>query len=224
MNELQPRIVIFDWDGTLMDSTGHIVASVQAAVRELGWVEPDAEAVRSVIGLSLDRALETVMPEPSPTAVQAFQQAYRRYYLDPGVHEGDLFPGVDSLLEDLAGAGIWAAVATGKGRAGLDRVMGKLAVSGHFVTSRCADEARSKPHPQMLEDILDYTGLEPADALMVGDTTFDLDMARSLRMPAIGVTGGAHPAERLRQSQPLALLDRVADLRSCLSALKVDAD
>ena len=213
MNPVSARLVIFDWDGTLMDSTGHIVASVQQAALEMGWEAPAPDKVRAVIGLSLAQALATVMPETSPTAARAFEAAYRRHYLNPDMDEGDLFPGVRDLLQALRAADIWAAVATGKGRSGLDRVMKKLGVEELFVASRCADEARSKPHPQMLEDILHVTGLEAREAVMVGDTSFDLDMARALRMPAFGVTGGAHPAEQLRACEPMGVLERVTDIR-----------
>lgn len=213
MTALNARLVIFDWDGTLMDSTGHIVVSVQQAALEMGWEAPAPDKVRAVIGLSLDRALATVMPEPSESAARAFEDAYRRHYLNPDMNEGELFPGVRELLLELREADIWAAVATGKARPGLDRVMKKLDVDHLFVASRCADEARSKPHPQMLEDILHVTGLEAHQAVMVGDTSFDLDMARALRMPAFGVTGGAHPAEQLRACEPMGMLECVTDIR-----------
>lgn len=206
------RLVIFDWDGTLMDSTGHIVASVQAAAQDMGWPPPPAERVRSVIGLSLDQALSAAVPGASPAEAEAFAAAYRGRYLAPDRDEGALYPGVEALLDRLDAAGIWSAVATGKGRAGLDRVLGEMDIERRFVATRCADEARSKPHPQMLEDILEVTGLEARDALMVGDTSFDLEMAGHLGMPAVAVRGGAHPEERLRQAAPRVILDSVDDL------------
>jgi len=216
VNRDELKLVIFDWDGTLMDSTAHIVASVQAAAQDIGLPPPSEERARSVIGLSLDRALATALPGLSPERAQAFAMAYRERYLAADRDEGALFPGVEALLNRLDEAGIWTAVATGKGRAGLDRAMAEMGVSSRFLVTRCADESRSKPHPQMLEELLDWTGLEAHQALMVGDSSFDLDMARSLGMASVGVTSGAHSAERLRQSEPLVLLEDVAQLSDWL--------
>ena len=211
------QLVIFDWDGTLMDSTAHIVASVQAAAQDLGWPPPPAERVRSVIGLSLDQALARALPGLSRAEAQAFQTAYRERYLAEDRDEGGLYPGALRVLDRLQGQGIWSAVATGKGRAGLDRVLSELDIEARFVATRCADEARSKPHPQMLEDLLDVTGLEADQALMVGDTSFDLEMAAAIRMPAVAVTGGAHPEARLRECRPLAILPGVSHLDEWLA-------
>lgn len=213
----QLQLVIFDWDGTLMDSTGHIVASIQAAAQDLGFPPPPEDKARSVIGLSLDRALATVMPGLSPETARAFALAYRERYLAEGRDEGALYPGTEALLDRLDESGVWSAVATGKGRQGLDRAMGEMGVEDRFVVTRCADESRSKPHPQMLEDILTFTGLDPAQALMVGDTSYDLDMARALSMPAVGVCDGAHEPARLRASRPLALLEHVGELADWLA-------
>lgn len=206
------RLIIFDWDGTLMDSTAHIVASVQAAAQDMGWPPPPAERVRSVIGLSLDRALAAAMPGAPPQSARAFAQAYRERYLAEDRDEGALYPGVVRALDWLDSAGIWSAVATGKGRAGLDRAMAEMGIEERFVASRCADESRSKPHPQMLEDLLAFTGVEAHEALMVGDTSFDLDMAAHLGIPAVGVTGGAHDRERLLGCKPSVILRGVGEL------------
>lgn len=219
MNTITPdaiRLVIFDWDGTLMDSTGHIVASVQAAAQDMGWEPPPSDCVRSVIGLSLDKALGTVMPRASRREMAAFESAYRARYLAPDRDEGALYPGTEALLDRLDAAGIWSAVATGKGRAGLDRAMREMGIIDRFVATRCADESRSKPHPQMLEDLLEFTGLEAADALMVGDTSFDIEMAGHLGIPAVAVTGGAHPVERLEAAGPVAVLESVESLAGWL--------
>ncbi|MCP1726713.1 phosphoglycolate phosphatase [Natronospira proteinivora] len=212
----QLQLVIFDWDGTLMDSTGHIVASIQAAAQDLGLSPPSEAKARSVIGLSLDRALSTAMPGLSPETARAFALAYRERYLAEDRDEGALYPGAGALLDQLDAAGLWSAVATGKGRVGLDRAMREMGVEARFVVTRCADESRSKPHPQMLEDILTFTGLEATQALMVGDTSYDLDMARALNMPAVAVCEGAHEPKRLRESRPMALLDHVGQLADWL--------
>lgn len=203
------RLIVFDWDGTLMDSTAHIVKAVQATCRELGWPVPEPDLARSVIGLGLREAVAGVMPDIDDAAYRQFVDSYRRWYLSPELNVSDLFPGARDVLEGLDREGRLLGVATGKGRAGLDRVLRETALGRLIATSRCADEAFSKPHPQMLLDVMDFAGAEPGETLMVGDTTFDLDMARNAGVDAVGVLCGAHPPERLEASGPRILLPDV---------------
>lgn len=214
---MQYRLIVFDWDGTLMDSTAHIVKAVQATCRELGWPVPEPDLARSVIGLGLREAVAGVMPDIDDAAYAQFVESYRRWYLSPELNVSDLFPGARAVLEHLDREGRLLGVATGKGRAGLDRVLRETALGRLIAASRCADEAFSKPHPQMLLDVMDFAGAEARETLMIGDTTFDLDMARNAGVDAVGVLSGAHPPERLEASGPRILLPDVNALPDWLN-------
>lgn len=211
-----PQLIVFDWDGTLADSMGHIVSVVQATARDLGWPEPSAEQIRPVVGLSLEKAVAETMPRARPEDVRAFIEAYRERYLSDAEGAGRLFPGVPRLLAELEAAGYWLVVATGKGRAGLDAALHASGVARHFLATRTADEARSKPHPAMLEDLLEYTGLESRQALMVGDSRFDLEMATNAGVDSVGVLGGAHDRSSLEACRPRAIIEEVTELRALL--------
>lgn len=206
-----PKLVVFDWDGTLMDSTPTIVRAIQLACHDLGWVPPDNTAASWVIGLELQQALQFLMPDLSADQLAVFIERYRFHYLqyDPDL---SLFPGVLELLNNLQQAGIEMAVATGKSRLGLDRALLQTGLKAFFRITRCADETFSKPNPAMLFEILDYCGVEPADALMIGDTSHDLQMAMNANMAAIGVSYGAHEHAQLAALNPLAVVQGVAEL------------
>lgn len=212
----RPRLVVFDWDGTLMDSADHIVAAVRAAATDLGWRPPAPESVREVIGLGLREAVGRALPDLHEADYERFVNRYRIRFLDPATARSVPFAGVSRLLEDLAGDGWWLAVATGKGRQGLDRALDETGLAAHFLTSRCADETRSKPHPAMLEEILDELGVFPDEAVMVGDTEFDLEMAANARVDALGVGWGAHPRDRLQRAGPLAIAPSIGELSRLL--------
>lgn len=212
----QPQLLVFDWDGTLADSTGFIVAVIQATARDLGWPEPEPDRVRSVIGLSLDEAIARAMPEASPQEVRRFAGAYRERYLAAPEGSARLYPGVADMLAQLEAQGYWMAVATGKGRAGLDAALKASGISGHFLVTRSAEETRSKPHPAMLESILDETGLYPEQALMLGDTRFDLEMAANAGVSALGVLGGAHERKELERAGPAVILESLPELQDWL--------
>ncbi len=206
-------IVIFDWDGTLCDSVEQIVQAMQTAAEDCDLPVPEADAVRHIIGLSLVTAMPLLFPGSSAAQQEAMQAAYARCYraLDPGpatLHEGAL-----ETLDWLRASGFEVAVATGKSRRGLDRVLQGLGLEGYFHSTRCADETRSKPHPLMLEEILLERGKAAHSALMVGDSEYDLEMARRLGMPSVGVTFGVHSREQLLRHRPLALIDRLAALK-----------
>lgn len=204
-----PKLVIFDWDGTLMDSVGQIVESLLAAAAQYE-IDLSADAAANIIGLGLPEAMAVLFPQ-HPELHTEIQAAYAAHYV-PRSQQTRLFDGVEALLQRLQQQGIVLAVATGKSRAGLDRVLADSGIAAYFSVTRCASETRSKPHPQMLQEILDVTGIVAADALMVGDTSYDLEMAQRIAMPRIGVSYGVHSAERLQQYQPLAVVRDVAGL------------
>lgn len=208
-------LIVFDWDGTLMDSTAAIVRAMRAASRDLGLPEPTDRQARQVIGLGLAEALSIAVPQLAAERRHEMVQRYRHHYLAQD-EEIDLFEGVAELLKDLARSGCQLAVATGKSRQGLDRALEQTGIRSFFQASRCADECFSKPHPQMLEELMDELGVEPDRTLMIGDTSHDLLMARNAGVGALGVTYGAHPVAHLAEHDPLACLDSVEELADWL--------
>lgn len=210
-------LVVFDWDGTLMDSTHAITAAIQRAAADLGLPVPSREQASWVIGLGLHDALARAVPELPATDVPRFVEAYRRHYLlrDP---ELVLFEGAVELLDELLGRGCRLAVATGKSRVGLDRALAQTGLRDRFESTRCADETHAKPHPAMLLQLMDELGAEPQHTWMVGDTTHDLDMAAAAGTHAIGVLWGAHPRDELLSRSPRALVSSIAELAGVLPA------
>ena len=205
-------LIIFDWDGTLCDSTGTIVAAMCEAARRQSAPVPAESAVLDVIGLSLPRAMEQLFPRLSRDEQDAMRVSYSDVYREFDRNPAPLFPGARQVLENLLGAGHHLAVATGKSRQGLDRVMKGLDADHYFHGSRCSDESRSKPHPQMLQELLDEFGYDPADSLMIGDSELDLEMAHAAGIDRVGVSYGVHSAERLQRWSPLAVLDELPEL------------
>lgn len=210
-------LLVFDWDGTLMDSAAAIVEAIQASCRDLGLPEPSDEQARHVIGLGLADAMRHAVPELSEASYPQMIERYRYHYLSRD-HELRLFDGVASLIPELAEAGYSLAVATGKSRLGLDRALKVSGLGNIFHDSRCADECFSKPHPQMLEELMAVFAVEPSRTLMIGDTTHDLQMANNAGVAALAVAYGAHPPEALDSCSPLARLDSVMELREWLKA------
>ncbi len=206
---MNPRyeLLVFDWDGTLMDSEAKIVRCVQAAAADQGVADPGAAAIRHIIGLGLQEAMATLFPEENAESRASLADRYRVHFLEQDNTPMPLFPGVREGLTDLAERGYLLAVATGKSRRGLERVLDETGTRALFVATRCADEAYSKPHPKMLEDVLSTTGLNAARALMIGDTVYDMQMARHAGMPALGVSYGVHLPEKLMEDGALAVLD-----------------
>jgi phosphoglycolate phosphatase len=205
-------LIVFDWDGTLMDSAAKIVRCFQAAAVDSGLAPPPDAAIRNIIGLGLSEALDLVLPGVDTETREQVVLHYRRHFIHIDQTETALFPGVVEGLEQLVASGLQLAVATGKARRGLDRVLRDTATSRYFCVTRCADESCSKPHPQMLHDILGHTGVDAERALMVGDTTYDLQMALAAQMPSLAVSYGAHERERLLQHKPLGCLDSFAEV------------
>lgn len=208
-------LLVFDWDGTLHDSVGAIVSSMRAACRDLGLPEPSELQVRQIIGLGLADALRRVAPTLDPRRYPDMAERYRRHYL-AGDGELCLFDGVTPLLEALHARGFTLAVATGKSRRGLDRVLTASGVERFFAASRCADECFSKPHPQMLRELMEAFDAPPERTLMIGDTTHDLHMAANAGVDSLAVSYGAHSGEQLSAVRSLAQLESVAELSAWL--------
>lgn len=210
------RLAIFDWDGTLMDSIGRIVNCVELAAGECGLSLPVREQTRQIIGLSLEVGLASLFGLTVGSAPCArLVAAYRHHYLHDDT-PSPLFAGAADLLHDWHGRGILLAVATGKSRRGLDRVLEETGLGPLFAASRGVDEARSKPDPLMLSQLLDELALPVGEAVMIGDSVHDLGMAEALGMARIGVTWGVHGRERLQAHDPVAIVDTMAQLRRTL--------
>jgi len=206
-------LIVFDWDGTVVDSTAVIASSIQAACRDLNLPIPSDEAARHVIGMGLSQALRHAVPDAPTSMYQPLAERYRHHYVaqDESI---PLFAGARDTIVELYDAGYRLAVATGKSRNGLEHSMRSSDMARYFHATRTADQVFSKPHPAMLLEIMDELRMEPARVLMVGDTTHDLQMAINAGVDALGVTHGAHQAEQLLELQPLALLDDFVGLRA----------
>lgn len=204
-------LLVFDWDGTLLDSTGAIVAAVQAACRDLDHPEPSDEDARQVIGLGLADALRQSVPALPETLFPQMIERYRHHYLGSD-DKLRLFDGAFELIEELHGRGFLLAVATGKSRLGLSRAMNHCGLGSFFSSTRCADECFSKPHPQMLEQLMEEFCVQPERTLMIGDTTHDLQMAINAGVGHVAVAYGAHSAKALDALNPLARLHSIEEL------------
>jgi phosphoglycolate phosphatase len=207
------RLVIFDWDGTLMDSAARIVACMQAAARDAGWGHLEDGAVRDIIGLGLPEAIDRLCPGIDAERFELLRSRYAYHFVEGDSTPMAFFDGVEAgiarLREHRARR---LAVATGKSRRGLDRVFRESDSAGWFHASRTADETRSKPHPQMLEELLVELDVPVEEAVMVGDTEYDLEMARALGMDRVAVTWGVHAPERLAASRPVYTAGAMAEL------------
>ena len=204
------KALIFDWDGTLADSTAQIVQSMQHAAQAAGFPAPSDHDVRQVIGLSLDKALSTVAPNISADQREQLVYHYRRHYLSPA-NRTVLFVEAAQWLPVFK-QHYWLTVATGKSRAGLVKSLADTASAGYFMATRTVDECASKPHPEMILSLCDELGLQPHEVLMIGDTTHDLMLAANAGADAVAVNTGAHDAATLQQAPHLALLGGMADL------------
>lgn len=202
------KTLIFDWDGTLCDSISRIVESMVAAAKLTGLDVPSERAVRDIIGLGLPEAIAILFPGlDEPWLVEKLRQAYSDHYVALEQQPASLFPGVLEALDSFRSAGFKMAVATGKSRRGLDRVLAAHDLSGFFDMTRCADETLSKPHPRMLEEILNRLETPASCALMLGDSEFDIRMAHGARVRAVAATYGAQSREHLLQSRPEHCID-----------------
>jgi phosphoglycolate phosphatase len=210
-------LIVFDWDGTAMDSTAFIAASIQAACRDLELPIPSDAAARHVIGMGLGQALRHAVPSLPEAQYEPLAERYRHHYLnvDAGMA---LYDGARETIVELHDNGYLLAVATGKSRKGLERSMRASDMTNWFHTVRTADMTFSKPHPAMLLEIMDELATLPERTLMIGDTTHDLQMAINAGVDAVAMTHGAHPADQLAALRPLASVDDFAGLQRWLKA------
>jgi len=205
------RLIVFDWDGTLMDSETQIVHSMVGAISDMQLEARSADQCRNIIGLGLREAIDALYPGRDADFAARFVERYRYHWFTMS-DDSELFPGARETLQLLKDAGFLLAIATGKGRLGLDRVLSHTGLDGVFAATRCSDETRSKPHPQMLEEILQQLGVDAQQALMVGDTEYDMHMARQAGVYPVAVSYGVHDRQRLLQHQPLVCLDTITEL------------
>jgi len=204
-------LLVFDWDGTLMDSAGTIVSSIQNACRDLDMPIPSDAAASHVIGLGLQEALSTLQPGYAQEDYERLVDRYRHYYLGQDM-QIPLFEGVAQAIADLHDAGFLLAVATGKSRRGLDRALEHSGLGRYFHSTRCADECFSKPHPCMIEQIMDETGMPASRTVMIGDTSHDLQMAINAGVDSLAAAYGAHPREHLEGLSPLICVDSFIEI------------
>lgn len=208
-------LIVFDWDGTLMDSTSTIALCIQAAARDLGLPVPDTRSASYVIGLGLQDAMRAVLPGLESRYYPLIIERYKHHYLakDAGLC---LFEGVRDMLEDLSRRGYFLAVATGKSRVGLNRALDVVGLLSMFDATRCADETFSKPHPAMLNEIARELGQDIGRIVMIGDTTHDLQMARNAGAAGIAVHYGAHDKPELEALDPVFSASSVSELHGWL--------
>lgn len=209
------KAIIFDWDGTLSDSTGRIVDSMQCAAADCNLACLADESIKQIIGLGLPEALDRLWPESTPDERQLMTQSYAQYFVSDSKVAMGFYPGALALLDELSNDHL-LAVATGKSRRGLNRLLSDNGLQDVFDITRCADETQSKPHPQMLLEILQELDIAIDEAVMVGDTTYDLAMAQAIGMDSVGVVYGAHNASQLQDCDPKIICDSMAQLRQFL--------
>jgi len=208
-------LIVFDWDGTVMDSTAVIAGSIQSACRDLGLPVPSDEDARHVIGLGLQQALRYAVPLAPESMYEPLADRYRHYFLaqDSSI---PLYAGARETIGELHASGYLLGVATGKSRAGLERVLDASGMRAYFHATRTADQTFSKPHPAMLLEIMDELGVLPERTLMIGDTTHDVELAQNAGVDAVAVGHGAHPPEQLLALSPRALVNDFTELRGWL--------
>lgn len=207
--------VIFDWDGTLCDSTARIVECAQLACEDVGLAVPEADKIRYYIGYSMDEIMRVIAPETTPQQQAQITERYRYHYFTQPSHEV-LFDGVAETLETLNNRGYTLAVATGKSRHGLDHALSVTGLEKTFIATRTAEETASKPNPQMLNELLEVTGFMPSDTVMVGDSSVDMQLAQNASVSAVAVNYGVHDVEDLQEHQPLAILDNLPALMTVI--------
>jgi phosphoglycolate phosphatase len=217
------RLIVFDFDGTLVDSQGMIVRAMTESFQAFGLAPPTPETVRRMVGLTLERAVADLLPDPVDTATVArvaegYRQAYFTLRTRPDYHE-PLFEGAREVLARLDEPEVCLGIATGKAMRGLLAGLERHGLAHHFVTLQTSDTAPGKPHPGMLRRAMAEVGAGPDDTVLIGDTTFDMEMARNARTPGIGVDWGYHDREELLASGAAMIVDRFADLPDALAVI-----
>ncbi|NOR41832.1 MAG: HAD-IIIA family hydrolase [Gammaproteobacteria bacterium] len=214
-------LIVFDWDGTLVDSIERIVTSLQHASKQAARINISENQAKNVIGLGLMEAITQLHPELDAkhniTELENIADTYRHHYLFENPTPAPLFTGVNQLLDELRHDGYTLAISTGKSRAGLKQSIEEHDVNDYFATTRCAGENKSKPHPEMLHEILHELNFSADEAVMIGDSIHDLEMANNANMKCIGVTHGVHDAKTLENHNPLICLSNIADLSDYLN-------
>ena len=210
------KLVVFDWDGTLMDSISRIVSSIQAAALHCQADTPTVRQVKDIIGLSLPKAFEILFPAEPQEKLEVLRAQYKYQYLECDLTPAPLFNDALSLLKALRASDKLLAVATGKAREGLNRVLDETKTTSFFHASRCADETFSKPAPQMLLSLLTELNVSPEQAIMIGDSSFDLEMAQAAGVDSIGITLGVHDREILSRYEPISIVDSLSELQQLL--------
>ena len=205
-------LIIFDWDGTLMDSAGKIVTAMQQAAEDVGCDVLEDVAIRDIIGLGLPEAIHALYPSLDAARRERVRQCYAERFVALDAIPSRLFPGVEETLLSLRDEGHQLAIATGKSRRGLERVLPRTGLAPLFEASRCADETRSKPDPRMLHELLDACGAPLMESVMVGDSTYDMRMAESIGMARVAVSYGVHSPEQLARHTPVRCVDRLPQL------------
>lgn len=211
------KLLVFDWDGTLIDSIEQIVSSLQTASQLVCGETVTETAARGVIGLGLQEAIEKLHPEMDTVTIEQVAAAYKQHYLYENPIQAQLFDGVTDLLDELTASGYLLAIATGKSRIGLNRSLQEHSLGGYFISTQCAGENPSKPHPEMLLNILHELNTSPKQGLMIGDSEHDLMMANNAQVDSIAVSHGVQEADVLMAHQPLICLDKITDLSHFLS-------
>lgn len=221
MNVAAPALVIFDVDGTLVDSQAHIVAAMTAMYAAHDRTPPARARMLSIVGLSLPVAIAALEPDLSEPEVEVWVEAYRGAFVDTrlGTSPSPLYPGALEVLDNLGALDhIRLGIATGKSRRGLRHVLAAHDLAARFVTAQTADDHPSKPHPAMVRAALSEADVAPERAVIVGDTVFDIEMGRAAGIATIGVAWGYHRAEMLHEAGADTVIDRFADLTQALSA------
>lgn len=218
------ELLIFDWDGTLVDSIGRIVESISTAASLCDLPVLDGDTIKGIIGLGLPEAIAVLYPHINDVKlIETFRRAYADHYLSLEIDPSPLFPGVAQSLRDFRDQGLLLAVATGKGRRGLNRALEGQGWSDFFDVARCADETASKPDPLMIREILDHCGVRPERALMVGDSVFDIEMARRAGIDSVAVSYGAQSLAILQACSPRLAINHFSELGEWLSSAGVDS-
>ena len=205
-------LLVFDWDGTLMDSAAAITTALQCACRDLGFPVPSEERARYVIGLGLDDAMAHILPELDRASYPRLRERYRAHFLEQDARTS-LFEGAAETISGLHARGYLLGVATGKSRRGLERALSATGLKQYFHATRCADETLSKPHPAMLLELMEELAVPRDRTLMIGDTTHDMGMAHAAGVPRLAVAYGAHAREALLSFEPVACMDDLDALR-----------
>jgi phosphoglycolate phosphatase len=211
------QLVVFDWDGTVMDSEARISICMQLAARDCGYPVPQRAEIREIIGLSMQKAIYQLSGVEDAQEIKRLGDAYRTHWLNDDIGASALFASAEETLQQLTEQGYLLAIATGKSRRGLDKALQETSLGRYFHMSRCADETHSKPHPQMVLDILTDLDTMADKALVIGDTEFDMQMAANAKVDAVGVSYGAHASNRLKEQGALAIFDTLLELPEWLA-------